>query len=49
MKNTLVGEKSKFFTESVQYLGYIFDYQGIHPDKEKIRAITEAEAPKNIK
>jgi hypothetical protein len=42
-------EKCKFFTESIQYLGYIFDKYGARPSLEKTRAIVEAPAPVNIK
>ena len=41
-------EKCQFYTESVKYLGYIFDENGVHPCPEKIKAITEAPSPKNI-
>ena len=33
---------------SVTYLGYMIDKEGIHPTKEKVRAITEAPAPTNV-
>lgn len=42
-------DKSVFFTSSVNYLGYVFDSTGVHPNSDKIRAIIEAPEPSNIK
>ena len=42
-------EKCKFFTDKVEYLGYIFSSDGIHADNEKVRAILEAPVPQNVK
>ena len=39
--------KCKFMQESVQYLGYIVDAQGLHTSPDKIQAIKEAPQPKN--
>ncbi|KAK9529796.1 hypothetical protein VZT92_013867 [Zoarces viviparus] len=33
----------------VEYLGHVLDEQGIHPSKDKVRAIQEAPAPTNVK
>ena len=40
--------KSKFFVDQVNYLGYIFNSNGVHPDKTKVSAILEAPKPCNI-
>ena len=37
------------FTDKVQYLGHIFDRQGVQPNQEKVRAIIEAPSPKDVK
>ena len=42
-------KKCDFFTETVEYLGLIFDKNGVHPNKNKVRAILEAPSPTNIK
>ena len=42
-------KKCEFFTESVTYLGHVFDKNGIHPSNEKLRAILDAPSPKNVK
>ena len=42
-------KKCEFFTEKVNYLGHIFDGEGVHPNQEKIRAIIDAPKPQNIK
>ena len=42
-------EKCSFLTDKVTYLGYVFDKQGVHPDKDKIKAIIDAPKPKNVK
>ena len=34
--------------ESVTYLGHQIDQHGLHPFKEKVQAVQEAPAPKNI-
>ena len=41
--------KCFFFTEKVQYLGHVFNNTGVHPNPDKIRAILDAPAPKNVK
>ena len=34
--------------KSIKYLVYRIDTEGLHPLKEKVSAITEAPAPKNV-
>ena len=41
-------EKCAFMMEEVVYLGQKINRQGIQPIEEKVRAITEAPAPKNV-
>ena len=41
-------EKCAFMVKSIKYLGYRIDSEGLHPLKEKVSAITEAPAPKNV-
>ena len=38
--------KCEFLKESVQYLGYVVDAQGLHTAPDKIQAITDAPSPK---
>ena len=33
---------------SVEYLSYVIDSAGLHPTKAKVKAITEAPAPRNV-
>ena len=33
---------------SVEYLGHVIDSAGLHPRKAKVKAITEAPAPRNV-
>ena len=40
--------KSSFFQTEVHYLGHVFSKEGITLVLEKIRAIMEWEAPKNV-
>ena len=42
-------KKCKFYTSKVQYLGYIFDSNGVQPNMDKVKAILEAPKPTNIK
>ena len=42
-------KKCKFFVDSVQYLGHIFDKSGVRPNPDKTRCILEAPAPQNVK
>ena len=41
--------KCCFFTDSVKYLGYIFDSNGVSPNPDKIKAIIDAPTPSNLK
>jgi hypothetical protein len=45
---TLKQSKCVFLAQSVEYLGHVIDQNGLHPSKEKVRAIQEAPEPKNI-
>ena len=42
--------KSKcfFLRPQIEYLGHIIDKDGLHPTKEKIKAIQEAPKPQNV-
>ena len=40
--------KCTWFTEQVEYLGYRIDASGIHPTNEKLEAIKDAPAPKDV-
>ncbi|XP_064653028.1 uncharacterized protein K02A2.6-like [Lineus longissimus] len=42
-------EKCKFLADSVIYLGYKIDAEGIHPVEEKVRAIAQAPTPMDVK
>lgn len=42
-------KKCKFFTDNVDYLGYIFDKSGVHPNPRKLSAIVDAPVPVNLK
>ena len=44
----LSAEKCKFGQEQVEYLGHLIDATGIHPTRNKVRAINEAPIPTNI-
>ncbi|PIK41134.1 hypothetical protein BSL78_22016 [Apostichopus japonicus] len=41
-------EKCSFMTPSVHYLGHVIDEKGLHPMPEKVKAIKEAPAPRNV-
>ena len=41
-------DKCTIGVKSVTYLGYKIDQEGIHPTKEKVKAIAEAPAPTNV-
>ena len=45
---TLKREKCIFASPFVEYLGHIIDKDGLHPSKEKVRAIKEAPVPRNV-
>uniref|UniRef100_A0AAZ3NPL7 ribonuclease H n=1 Tax=Oncorhynchus tshawytscha TaxID=74940 RepID=A0AAZ3NPL7_ONCTS len=40
--------KCEFLQDSVEYLGYTIDAQGLHPTNSKVEAIVNAPAPTNI-
>ena len=40
--------KCAFMLPRVEYLGHIIDEQGLHPTKEKVKAIQEAPQPHNV-
>ncbi|KAK6319814.1 hypothetical protein J4Q44_G00089210 [Coregonus suidteri] len=40
--------KCKFLQDSVEYLGYKIDEQGLHPTNSKVEAIVNAPAPTNV-
>ena len=44
----LCEEKCMFGQQQVEYLGHCIDAMGIHPTKNKVRAISEAPTPANI-
>lgn len=45
---TLKIAKSNFFMGEIKYLGFIIDRQGLRPDPEKVRAISEMPAPHDV-
>ena len=38
----------QFLQKKVVYLGHVIDADGLHPDKERVRATTKAPNPKNV-
>lgn len=40
--------KCAFLQDSVEYLGYRIDAQGLHPTADKVEAIVNAPAPQNV-
>lgn len=45
---TIKLNKCKFLQESVRYLGFIINKQGLRPDPTKLEAIASAPTPKNV-
>ncbi|GBP15249.1 Uncharacterized protein K02A2.6 [Eumeta japonica] len=45
---TLQKEKCVFFQKSIEYLGFVIDKDGLHTSPGKVKAIKEAEPPKNV-
>ena len=45
---TVKKEKCEFFKKTVQYLGHRIDAEGLHMTKEKVHAILQAPAPKDV-
>ena len=41
--------KCEFYVDQINYLGHIFDKNGVHPDFKKVSAIMDAPSPRNIK
>lgn len=41
--------KSNFFKHEVEYVGFLLSTKGLHPQKEKIKAISEFPRPKSVK
>ncbi|XP_050509696.1 uncharacterized protein K02A2.6-like isoform X1 [Diabrotica virgifera virgifera] len=41
-------DKCRFFENQVEYLGHLIDKDGIHPTKEKLRAIVDAPEPRDL-
>ena len=42
-------DKYTFFTDKIDYLGYVFDANGVHPNPNKLTAILEVPVPSNTK
>ncbi|XP_039757383.1 uncharacterized protein K02A2.6-like [Pararge aegeria] len=40
--------KCKFLQKNVNYLGFVIDKEGLHPDSEKLKAIHEIPTPKDV-
>ena len=40
--------KCQFMVQSVSYLGHLIDQFGLHPLREKVKAMKEAPSPKNV-
>ena len=40
--------KCQFMVPSVSYLGYLIDQVGLHPLKEKVKAVKDAPCPQNV-
>ena len=45
---TLNADKCEFSVDKVKFLGHIIDDAGIHPDPDKVSAIQQLKAPKNV-
>ena len=45
---TLKRDKCMFAAKSVEYLEHVIDHEGLHPSREKVRAIQDAPVPHNI-
>ena len=42
-------EKCKFSQSKIQFLGYVIGAEGIHPDPDEIKAITQVKTPQTTK
>lgn len=40
--------KCQFFQPSVEFLGHVIDAEGVHTSSKKVKAITDARAPRNV-
>ena len=49
--NTLRAKKKKcaFFQSSIEYLGFIIDQDGLHPNPAKVQCVQDWPVPKNVK
>ena len=45
---TLNREKCKFSRNTVKFLGHVIDANGLHPDPDKVKAVTSMSEPTNI-
>ena len=50
-ENTLRAKKKKcaFFQSSIEYLGFIIDQDGLHPNPSKVQCVQDWPVPKNVK
>ena len=46
---TINKEKCLFLVNSLEYLGFVLDGNGIHKTQDKVRAVKEAKVPENVK
>lgn len=46
---TISSEKSRFCMRKLSYLGYVIDENGVHPDPDKISAVSNYPVPKTVK
>lgn len=42
-------KKCTFLCQQVEYLGHVFDKDGVHPNPDKVKCILDAPSPQNIK
>ncbi len=42
-------QKCEFFKDSIKYLGHIISAEGVSPDKDKVKAIQEMDAPETVR
>ena len=45
---TLNSQKCQFLQESIKFLGYVIDKNGIHANPEKITAISNMKPPQSV-
>lgn len=46
---TISSEKSRFCMKQLNYLGYVIDQSGVHPDPEKVSSVNNYPAPRSVK